>query len=188
MAVPPQVTGLWKLLYAAAALLFFVLGALGLLLPGLPTTPFLLLTSYFLVRTSPALNERLLRSRFVGGILTDWQVKRGVRSSVKVRAISVVVLAVGTTIYFSRDRPVLAAVTVMLAAVGITVIVRLPGIDERFPEDHRAEGLSETGSGRDSESTVGDATAGADADALVHEHAGEEHAANSDPDDPGHAS
>lgn len=127
---PPQVTGFWRVIYAVAALLFFVLGALGLLLPGLPTTPFLLLTSYFLVRISPQLNQRLLRSRFVGGILTDWQVKRGVRSSVKVRAVSVVTLAVGATVYFSRERPWLAAVTVLLAAVGITVIMRLPGIDE----------------------------------------------------------
>ncbi|MCR9202358.1 MAG: YbaN family protein, partial [Planctomycetaceae bacterium] len=109
---------------------FFVLGALGLLLPGLPTTPFLLLTSYFLVRISPQLNQKLLRSRFVGGILTDWQVKRGVRSSVKVRAVSVVVLAVSATVYFTRDRPLPACVTVLLAAVGITVILRLPGIDE----------------------------------------------------------
>jgi len=117
-------------LYAIAALLFFVLGALGLLLPGLPTTPFLLLTSYFLVRISPKLNQKLLRSRFVGGILTDWQVKRGVRSSVKVRAVSVVTLAVSVTVYFSRERPLLAAITLLLAAVGITVIMRLPAIDE----------------------------------------------------------
>ncbi|MEX0794936.1 MAG: YbaN family protein, partial [Pirellulaceae bacterium] len=73
------VTGPRRVMYLALAAVFFVLGFLGALLPILPTTPFLLLTSYLLVRSFPALNDKLLHAPLVGEILRDWQVRRGVR-------------------------------------------------------------------------------------------------------------
>jgi len=124
-----SVSGWKKFTFLFLAGLFFVLGLLGILLPGLPTTPFLLLTSYFLVRSSPALNNRLLRSRLFGPLLTDWQVHGGIRTGTRLKAISVVLIAVGTTVWFS-ERSLIPTLTVLvLAAVGITVILRLPDVN-----------------------------------------------------------
>jgi uncharacterized membrane protein YbaN (DUF454 family) len=85
----------------ALAGLFFVLGALGAVLPVLPTTPFLLLTSYFLARSSPRLNRWLLASRFFGPILRDWQQLGGVRPDVKVKAVMIVLLAVSLSLWLT---------------------------------------------------------------------------------------
>jgi uncharacterized protein len=122
----PVVTGWKKLLFLALAGIFFVLGVLGAILPGLPTTPFLLLTSYFLARSSPRVNAVLLRSRFFGPILTDWQEHRGVRKDVKIQAIVCVVLAVAAAVYFSPSSLTLRLTVILLASVGVVVIVRLP--------------------------------------------------------------
>lgn len=124
--VEPEKRGWRRLLYLTVASLFFALGFLGAILPGLPATPFLLLTSYFLVRSSPKLNERLLKSRLLGPILTDWQVHGGVRRDVKVQAIVFVVLAVAVSIYLANASTVVSATVVGLALIGIYVIIRLP--------------------------------------------------------------
>jgi uncharacterized membrane protein YbaN (DUF454 family) len=118
--------GTTRILYFVLAGFFFVLGVAGALLPILPATPFLLLTSYFLVRTSPRLNAMLLRSRFFGPILTDWQVHGGVRPDIKAKAVVVVLLAVGLTIYLTGRSLIPTLVVIVLAAIGIGVILFLP--------------------------------------------------------------
>ena len=115
-----------KAAYLSLAGVLFFLGLVGAVLPGLPATPFLLLTSYFLIRSSPKLNRRLLQSRLFGPILVDWQVHGGVRLHVKIKAVVVVLLTVVFTIYLSGYSMVSTAAISALAAVGIIVIFRLP--------------------------------------------------------------
>tara|TARA_R110002095_G_scaffold48063_3_gene42787 strand:+ start:14060 stop:14572 length:513 start_codon:yes stop_codon:yes gene_type:complete len=122
----PTVTGFRKVVYLCLAALFFVLGALGVALPILPTTPFLLLTSYFLIRTSPRLNQSLLRSPVLGQVLKDWQQDGGVRLSVKIQAISIVLALVLVTLIFSPLSIPLKALLAVLASMGIVVVIRLP--------------------------------------------------------------
>ena len=130
----PQRLRRWqKFIFLACGGFFFLLGVLGAVLPGLPATPFLLLTSYFLVRSSPRLNAALLKSRFFGPILVDWQEHGGMRADVKLQAIVFVALAVGATIYFANLTLVPALAIVGLAMVGVTVIARLP--TARRPSD-----------------------------------------------------
>ncbi len=127
----PPVHGWKKLVLLSFAGVFFGLGVLGAFLPGLPATPFLLLTSYFLVRSSPRLNAALLRSRLFGRILIDWQVHGGVRPDVKVKAIVAVVIAVMLTIFLSGYSLLPTLTVILLAAIGITVILRLPSARQR---------------------------------------------------------
>ena len=120
------VVGWKRFLYLVLAGIFFVFGAVGALLPVLPATPFLLLTSYFLLKTSPRLNAALLRSRIFGPILTDWQERGGVRFAVKLKAILVVLIAVGVTSYLASYAPVPTLSVLVGATIGIVVILRLP--------------------------------------------------------------
>ena len=120
------VRGAKRPLYLVFAGLTFVLGVLGALLPVLPATPFLLLTSFFLVRSSPRLNARLRRSRVFGPILTDWEDHGGVRRHVKIQAVMVVVSSVAATIMLA-DLPLFANIGVgCLAGIGVVVILKLP--------------------------------------------------------------
>ena len=122
-----QVVSAWRrLMLLAFAVVFFSLGLLGVLLPGIPATPFLLLTSYFLVRSSPRLNARLLRSRVFGPILVDWQVHGGVRMHMRCKAIAAVVIAVAASIYITGYSLSATLAVVLLAMTGIIVVLKLP--------------------------------------------------------------
>lgn len=134
---PPLIQGARGAAYVALGCIFVGLGALGAVLPVLPTTPFLLLASFFFIRSSPRLNDRLMRSPFFGPFLRDWHHHRGVRPRVKVTAVVMVLVAITASISFGNlSWPVLALLLV-LGAVGITVVLRLPVIRDKPVEQVR---------------------------------------------------
>ena len=123
---PAEVSGLRRPLYWMGAGFFFSLAMLGVVLPGLPTTPFLLLMCYFLIRVSPALHSKALHWPVVGEPLRVWYQQGGVRMRVKCLAIAMVVMFVGVTLVLSA-LAVPAKVLVATAAVyGVYVVLSLP--------------------------------------------------------------
>jgi uncharacterized membrane protein YbaN (DUF454 family) len=116
------------LVYVGLGLVLVGLGALGIILPVLPTTPLLLLASYFFVRSSPRLNERLHRSRLFGPMIRDWQERRAVRPRVKVTAVCVIPVVIMTSAYFGQLSWPLLLLLGGLGLVGFIVVIRLPVI------------------------------------------------------------
>jgi uncharacterized membrane protein YbaN (DUF454 family) len=127
---PASARGWRKPLYLALASASLLLGLLGIVLPGLPTTPFVLLGSYFLVRSSTRLHDRLIASRVFGGVLRDWYVHRGLRPHVRARAVAVVALVVALSLIVARPPLPVVIGILILAACGLTVIGRLPSVRE----------------------------------------------------------
>jgi uncharacterized membrane protein YbaN (DUF454 family) len=94
----PPATGLRRALYVAAGVVCVGLAYLGALLPGLPTTPWVLLASYCFSRSSPRLERWLKRSPIFGRLLRDWEEHRGIRRPVKVFAVCLIVTVVSLSI------------------------------------------------------------------------------------------
>ncbi|MAW59472.1 MAG: hypothetical protein CMJ94_01410 [Planctomycetes bacterium] len=78
-----RAVGLHRPLLLAAGLLCLALGAVGLFLPLLPTTPFLLLAAACFSRSSRRMHDWLLSNRVFGPILRDWEERGAVRRPVK---------------------------------------------------------------------------------------------------------
>ena len=96
---------------------------LGAVLPGLPTTPWVLLAGYCFSRSSPRLERWLKRSPVFGRLLRDWDEHRGIRRWVKVVAVCLVVTVVALSVVFG-GLPVWAKWVIgCLAAIGLCVIV-----------------------------------------------------------------
>ncbi|MEM9186124.1 MAG: YbaN family protein [Planctomycetota bacterium] len=122
---PQMATGWKRIAYLAGAALTFGLAVIGAVLPGLPTTPFLLLTSYCLIRSSRRLHDKLLRSRVFGGLLRDWHAHRGVRPGVKTKSLAVMAIVVGATILLSGMPPRAMIGIVACSMIGVVCICRL---------------------------------------------------------------
>ena len=67
--------------------LCLVLGGIGIILPVLPTTPFVLLAAACFSLSSPTLARRLEQSRLFGSYLRHWRTHEGVPLRTKIRAI-----------------------------------------------------------------------------------------------------
>lgn len=128
---PENSSPLRRRLHFALGVVFTAIGALGVVLPILPTTPFLLLASYGFARSSPRLQGWLRRSPVFGRFLDDWDRARGVRRHVKVVAVVMVVAAVGLALWRADLSSAQRVVLVVLAMVGIGVVLRLRTIDPR---------------------------------------------------------
>lgn len=122
----PEIAWSKRLIYLGCAALFFALALLGMILPIVPATPFLLVTSYFLVRSFPKLNDRLLDMPYFGPILYDWEVRKGIRTSTKIQAIATVVVGWGISLLVFPIPGWALIVMAVLVIIGILVIYRVP--------------------------------------------------------------
>ena len=132
-----SVSGFRRLLYLSLAGVSFGLAGLGVIVPGLPTVPFLLLTSYYLVRSSPQLNSQLLRSRTFGPMIRDWHKHRAMRPRVKAFSIGTMILVVTLTVIFGGLSLPLMVVVLILMTVGMAMILRIPTIRDDAPNSLR---------------------------------------------------
>ena len=110
-----------KPIYNAAGVLALLLGILGLFLPLLPTTPFLLLASWCFARGSSRLHRWLLSHRVFGEYLRNFEAGRGI--PLKAKILATVMLWASLLLAMRRfDTP---AIPVLLALTGACVSIYL---------------------------------------------------------------
>ena len=107
-------------LYFAAGWLCFALGAIGVAVPLLPTTPFMLLAAFCFSRSSDRWHRWLLDNKTFGPMIKDWQANGVIRTRVKVVATALIIVMLVYPIGFGPI-PVYAKAGVVLS-VGCVLI------------------------------------------------------------------
>ena len=79
--------------YASLGLLFVALGIVGVVLPVLPTVPFLIVAAYFFARSNPVWAQRLHDHPVYGPSLCDWRDRGAIGRRAKY--VAIVGMAVG---------------------------------------------------------------------------------------------
>ena len=80
--------------------IFVVLATLGVVLPLLPTTPFLLLAAWCFARSSPRFHHWLLHRSWFGSYLRHWQQHRALPKGAKPKAVALILVTFAVSIYF----------------------------------------------------------------------------------------
>lgn len=80
----------WRVLLVALGTVACLLGVVGIVVPLLPTTPFLLLAAALYCRSSPRLYDRLLGHRRLGAYIRHFREERALPLRVKVVSVSLV--------------------------------------------------------------------------------------------------
>ncbi|HGE6700724.1 DUF454 family protein [Serratia marcescens] len=105
-----------------------VLATLGVVLPLLPTTPFLLLAAWCFARSSPRFHHWLLYRSWFGPYLRYWQQHRALPPGAKWKAVLVIVLTFACSLWLVKIWWVRGLLLLMLAIL-LTFMLRLPVID-----------------------------------------------------------
>lgn len=99
-----------------------ILGAIGLFIPLLPTTPFVLLTSYCYLRSSNRLYNWIINNKVFGNYIHNYMINKAVKKSDKISAMIMLWISLGISIYFI-DKTYLKLLLVFIGtAVSIHVL------------------------------------------------------------------
>jgi uncharacterized membrane protein YbaN (DUF454 family) len=110
--------------------LFVGLGLAGVVLPVLPTTPFILLAAACFARSSERFYDWLLASRVFGPLIRDWREHHAIPRRARWIGITAIVIFLGSSLVFFVSGLWLR---LLLAAVGVALIVflyRLPARED----------------------------------------------------------
>jgi uncharacterized membrane protein YbaN (DUF454 family) len=114
-----------KTLYKPLGFLFLGLAVLGILLPILPGTPFLLLSAWFFARSSEKWHQRLLNSDLFGPMLRNWEQNRCISGRTKAVAMVSMILAGGASVLFGVESLGLKIAGLLLMSVGTITLLSI---------------------------------------------------------------
>lgn len=120
-----------RLALLAAGYASLGVAGLGVALPLLPTTPFLLLALWAFTRSSPALAERLRRGRRFGPALRDWQEGGAISRKAKQHALMLMALGWIWLALAVREPLALTAATACMAGAAAFILTRPSGEPRR---------------------------------------------------------
>ena len=123
--------GLIRTLLLVSGTLCVVLGVLGMFLPVLPTTPFLLLAAICYARSSKRFYNWLMTNRWCGAYIRNYREGRGIPLKQKVLTILLLWLTIGYAAWFVIS---LWWVKLILLGIAVGVTIHLVRIKTFKPE------------------------------------------------------
>jgi len=120
----PMPDKLKRRVFVVAGTVALILGVVGIILPVLPTTPFLLLAAICYMRGSQRLYSALLRNRFVGSYIRNYLEGRGMSLKMKIWTLSLLWITILCTTFLATDSLVVRIILAVVL-VGVTVHILL---------------------------------------------------------------
>ena len=114
----------FRLLWAFAGVVSIAIGAIGVILPLLPTTPFLLAAAYCFARSSPKLHDWLLDHPTFGPLISNWDRYGSIDRRSKSIAMIVILVTLGVSFGIGVPWWALASQVVVLAIVSTFILTR----------------------------------------------------------------
>ena len=118
-----------RLFFTATGLLALALGIAGIVLPVLPTTPFVLLAAACFARGSTRFHDWLLAHPLFGPMISEWQQYGSIPWRTKIVAIVLMSSTLGVSVVFFVDPAWLKAALTLLGLVLATWLYRVPSRD-----------------------------------------------------------
>lgn len=109
-------------LFRVLGFLFLGVGIVGIFLPLLPATPFVLAAAACFARSSEKWHRWMLENRTFGPMIRDWEQNRCVSCRVKIIAIASMVVVGGYSVVYAVESTTWRVAGVTLLVVGLAVV------------------------------------------------------------------
>ncbi len=113
-------------IYLALGVVFFIFGLVGIFIPILPTTPFMILAATFFAESSPRLHKALLNNRWFGADLRRWEENRIMKRATKKRATWIIIISFSLSISILWEHLLWQLMLLALAFVLLFFLWRVP--------------------------------------------------------------
>lgn len=106
------------------------IGIIGIFVPGLPTTVFLLITAACYVRSSPKLYNWLINHKVYGKFIKDYQEKKGMQLKHKLSALLMMWISITASTVFFIENNVVIIIVLLCGLIGTIVILNVRTLKE----------------------------------------------------------
>ena len=114
-----------RALFFVAGTIFLALGAIGIVLPVLPTTPFLLLALACYFRSSERMTHWMLNNKYFGKYIRNYKEGKGIRLKTKLFAITTLWITISISALLILN--IWIALILFAVAAAVTIhLIRLP--------------------------------------------------------------
>ncbi|MCJ2533065.1 MAG: YbaN family protein [Candidatus Thermoplasmatota archaeon] len=114
-----------RLLWTTAGTLSLAVGVVGIILPVLPTTPFVLIAAACYLRGSKRMYDKLVKNRYFGGYLRDYMEGRGMSKRATIVSMSSLWILILLSVVFATNDLIIRAVLIVVAIAVTIHLLRL---------------------------------------------------------------
>jgi len=109
-----------KFLLISAGTISIFLGFIGIFIPILPTTPFLLLAAALYSKSSDKFYNWLINNRLFGSFIRNYREGKGITLQAKFISLTSLWLVLGSTIIYAIEN-IYLKILLLLIAIGVTI-------------------------------------------------------------------
>ena len=113
---------LLKWLWVFLGCLFVGLGAIGAVIPGMPTTVFLVLAAACFIRSSQKLYDWLIANKTFGPYLKDYREGKGIPFRAKIVALAMIVIFVSFAVFFAIEVKPIKILVGLIGLIGFLFV------------------------------------------------------------------
>lgn len=106
--------------YLISGIILVTIGVIGIFLPLLPTTIFLILASICFLKSSPKANEWLRNHKILGRYIDNYQNKSGLTLNSKITNIIILWISISLSAFFLTDE-LYIKIILLVIAIGVTI-------------------------------------------------------------------
>lgn len=109
-----------RFILAAAGILSLLLGIIGIFVPILPTTPFVLLAAWLFLKSSDRLHRKLMSHKYFGPMIVQYQVHKAIPIRVKIYALSLMWICMLSSAFIFVESTLIRIILIVIAS-GVSI-------------------------------------------------------------------